>query len=387
MQRTSIFLFFIVSGLNIFVGCVNVHSANESISNKSPIHLTAAPLNREQAINAYFGDRKLDSLEGIWVTSDGGYEIIIARDNGQAAEGYPYVGLITESNRPNWALGNVKFVLKPTASSSAFVCRYLNENRTEIGTTFFLIDNNFIEFALRSRYGNFEAVGNGSLIRNYPIGGNGVTTEPASQGTGFWINSNVVVTNSHVVQGAKEIKILVAADALFADVIVNDQSNDIALLKVRTSNINTHSIILDRKIPLKLGERVYAIGFPLSSILGTSPTVSEGIVSKLTGVGDDPREFQLSAPIQSGSSGSPVFDCEGQLVGIVSSTLSTSAVIKSGGSVPQNANFAIRTIYLSGLLNGQGIQIQAPSTYSRIDSPEDMAKQFQSSVVRIQTSR
>ena len=225
------------------------------------------------------------------------------------------------------------------------------------------------------------------MIRNYPIGGNGVTTEPASQGTGFWINSNVVVTNSHVVQGAKEIKILVAAEALFADVIVNDQSNDIALLKVRTSNINTHPIILDRKIPLKLGERVYAIGFPLSSILGTSPTVSEGIVSKLTGVGDDPREFQLSAPIQSGSSGSPVFDCEGQLVGIVSSTLSTSAVIKSGGSVPQNANFAIRTIYLSGLLNEQGIPIQTPSTSLQINSPEDMAKQFQSFVVRIQTSR
>ena len=209
----------------------------------------------------------------------------------------------------------------------------------------------------------------------------------SQQGTGFWINSEFVVTNSHVVKGASVIKVFVANEALLAELVSNDQKNDLAILKVRTPQPNARPVTLTRTSQPRLGERVYAIGFPLSSILGNNPTISEGLVSKLTGVDDDPSVFQLSAAIQPGSSGSPVFDTEGNVIGIISSTLKADSILNSGGSIPQNVNFAIRVTYLMSLINSLGVKTSESAQVYSFPSPEELASHFQSSILRIQVSK
>ena len=128
------------------------------------------------------------------------------------------------------------------------------------------------------------------------------------------------------------------------------------------------------------------IGYPLSTILGSSPTVSEGIVSKLTGIEDDPREFQVSAPIQSGSSGSPVFDENGVLIGVLSSTLNAGVVVRSGASAPQNVNFAVRSSYLTILMEAKSVS-PPPTSREELGSSADFARKMGKVVVQVKVVR
>ena len=65
---------------------------------------------------------------------------------------------------------------------------------------------------------------------------------------------------------------------------------------------------------------VFTIGFPLGSLLGNSPRVSKGIINSLFGFDGEPRLLQMSAPVQPGNSGGPLFNTDGDVVGIVVST-------------------------------------------------------------------
>ena len=101
---------------------------------------------------------------------------------------------------------------------------------------------------------------------------------------------------------------------------------------------------------VKLGDKVFTIGFPMSNILGQQPRYSEGVINSLAGVGDDPKAFQISIPIQSGNSGGPLFNQKGEVVGIVSSSLDSANTFQIFGNAPQNVNFAIKSTFVKNLL-------------------------------------
>jgi uncharacterized protein len=172
-------------------------------------------------------------------------------------------------------------------------------------------------------------------------------------GTGFSLgSSSYILTNYHVVRNAKLIKIkYLSGESAIAEVIVKDESSDIAFLKPESfSKLPGANISLGDSTEMRLGDKVFTIGFPMSNILGQQPRYSEGVINSLAGVGDDPKVFQVSIPIQKGNSGGPLFNQKGEVVGIVSSSLDSANTFQVFGNAPQNVNFAIKSTFVKNLL-------------------------------------
>jgi S1-C subfamily serine protease len=77
--------------------------------------------------------------------------------------------------------------------------------------------------------------------------------------------------------------------------------------------------------------------------------MTTGEISSLAGIKDDPRYFQISAPIQPGNSGGALADESGNVVGVVSQMISDTAAIATTGAIPQNVNYAVKSTYLLAL--------------------------------------
>ena len=105
-----------------------------------------------------------------------------------------------------------------------------------------------------------------------------------------------------------------------------------------------------------------AAGFPLRGILASTLNVTTGNISALAGIGDDATEYQITAPVQPGNSGGPLFDESGNVVGVVVGKLNALNLAKWTGDIPQNVNFAIKSSIVQSFLEANGIQYSvAPS--------------------------
>ena len=105
------------------------------------------------------------------------------------------------------------------------------------------------------------------------------------------------------------------------------------------------------------------MGFPHPGLQGSDVKFTTGSISGLTGPGNTPVYYQISAPLQSGNSGGPLFDEYGNLVGIVAAKLDSLKMLAATGDLTQNVNYAIKSDYLVPLLRMvDGIKIQPPQT-------------------------
>ena len=98
-----------------------------------------------------------------------------------------------------------------------------------------------------------------------------------------------------------------------------------------------------------------AIGFPYGGRLTSDPTVTTGIISALTGIGNDRRIIQITAPVQPGNSGGPLLGWTGSVVGVVVGKLNAIKIAEQTGDIPQNVNFAVSLGTIQSFLNTQGI--------------------------------
>lgn len=120
--------------------------------------------------------------------------------------------------------------------------------------------------------------------------------------------------------------------------------------------------------PPAAGEAVFTIGYPHPTLLGAEAKVTEGIVSATSGLGGDARMLQISVPVQGGNSGGPLFDMQGQVVGVVVSKLNAAAVFKWTGALHENVSYAIKVQCLQALLAsapappGSGLLQAAPAS-------------------------
>lgn len=171
-----------------------------------------------------------------------------------------------------------------------------------------------------------------------------------TSGTGWIVEPGFIVTNQHVISGAKKIiGHFKGGEALALTVIASDPINDLALLQP-----NLHSQ-LPRPLPLakneaSLGEAVFTVGFPHTDILGTSPKVTNGIISSKSGLRDDLRLYQTSVQLQSGNSGGPLVNMRGEVVGITTSKLDAVRVFKYTGDLPEGINYAVKSQYIAALI-------------------------------------
>lgn len=131
-------------------------------------------------------------------------------------------------------------------------------------------------------------------------------------GSGFAVDQNgLVVTNHHVVAGAASVRISVRDGRHFDDVtlLIDDVRNDLALFEVRASDL--HAVPLSNAKQVAVGARAIAIGCPF----GLEYTLTEGIVSAHRSI-DGTRFIQMQTSIAPGSSGGPLFDVAGSLIGV-----------------------------------------------------------------------
>lgn len=164
-------------------------------------------------------------------------------------------------------------------------------------------------------------------------------------GTGFALLNNYIVTNYHVIENAKSISIQGIKGNFntkyHASVIATDKSNDLALLRVNGTSLSTGSIPYSIKtITSDVGEDVFVLGYPLTSTMGDEIKLTTGVVSSKSGFQGDVSQYQISAPIQPGNSGGPLFDSKGDVIGIVSA--------KHKGA--ENVGYAIKASYLRNLM-------------------------------------
>jgi tetratricopeptide (TPR) repeat protein len=163
-----------------------------------------------------------------------------------------------------------------------------------------------------------------------------VRGEKLSRGSGFFIDADRIVTNRHVIEGAYRAEVHSSTGTSFPvkGVLAVDAEGDIALLKVDVGTQSVRPLTLDRTSPQE-GESVVVIGNPF----GLEGSVTNGIVSAVRDIPTFGRIIQITAPISPGSSGSPVVNMQGQVIGVA--TLQVT-----GG---QSVNFAIPSERISQL--------------------------------------
>jgi S1-C subfamily serine protease len=153
--------------------------------------------------------------------------------------------------------------------------------------------------------------------------------KPIAQGSGFVASKDgLVVTNYHVIAEGSSAVVKLPDGAFYAvdGVLASDKTRDIAVIKAHGQNFRT--LILGNSDRVQIGEEVVAIGNPLS----LESTVSNGIVSGIRTVKEEGGKYlQITAPISPGSSGGPLFNMAGEVVGI------TTMHLRGG----ENLNFAI----------------------------------------------
>jgi len=154
--------------------------------------------------------------------------------------------------------------------------------------------------------------------------------EQRSLGSGVILDrAGLIVTNAHVIDGAREITVVLADRREFAaETVLSDDRTDLAVLRIDTGDADLPTLSLGDSDALKVGDLVLAIGNPF----GVGQTVTSGIVSGLarTAVGISDYNFfiQTDAAINPGNSGGALVTLDGELVGI-----NTAIYSKSGGSV------------------------------------------------------
>lgn len=172
-------------------------------------------------------------------------------------------------------------------------------------------------------------------------------------GTGFALGNGYIATNNHVIKGAQIIKVygINGNNKTYysAEVKQVDSQNDLAIIKITDKNYKGFS-----KIPYSInvsvcpvGESIFVLGYPLTQYMGNEIKLTNGIISSNSGFQDDISTYQISAPIQPGNSGGPLFDEKGSIVGVVC----------AGIREAENVGYAIKSHYLSKLISKSGIQV------------------------------
>jgi len=198
-----------------------------------------------------------------------------------------------------------------------------------------------------------------------------------STGSAFAIsNDGYFVTNYHVIKNAKNVSVYADKKTHNAKVLVSDQANDLALLKV---DIKSKAIPLSTK-SIEKGSKVAAFGYPLLTLQGNELKTTFGHINALSGPAGDARYYQIDTPIQPGNSGGPLLNYKGEVVGIVSATLRQQDSAKSSGTISQNVNYAVKLDYLMPLI--KQFNISTTGQYFGFEnSAEELVKKVSESVV------
>lgn len=188
----------------------------------------------------------------------------------------------------------------------------------------------------------------------------GANGTPLTTGSGFFLRPGQVVTNLHVIRGARrcEVKTLDGKGRIYpvSGLLAVDEEGDLALLSVELPSGRTRSSELATVLPEE-GEKIFVIGNPLK----LEGSVSDGIVSAVRELPNIGKIIQITAPISHGNSGSPVFNLKGQVVGVVTIKVTNG----------QNINLAIGAARVRQLRAGKRRLLAELTTRDKTGDPAE----------------
>lgn len=305
----------------------------------------------EYKLKEHWKSNGADELEGIYewvrISSDGPIYVYGLLKT-QSGYDLIFLNMRTGPNVLGLETGEISAKLTPTATKNCFT----GEGTVYFGET--MVKSSFywtFERGLMTKTG-VVSKHTSSYTKTYPTTYDKILKPNeyeivASSATGFGIASTgIIVTNYHVIDGAKTIKVRgINSDfnkTYKAKVLVSDKNNDLALIQIDDYGFTSLGIIpFTVKTTLGgVGENIFVLGYPLRASMGDEIKLTNGIISCRTGFQGDITSYQISAPVQPGNSGGPLFNSQGNLIGII-----TAKHVEA-----ENASYAVKTSYLTNLI-------------------------------------
>jgi len=314
-------------------------------------------LKSETAIRQYFDNNGALGIEGIWelkASNGGSVRVAIIKKD------YLFIATrLTNSN--NASIGDFKASFEPSSTTDeVFSITWVMANKTKNKTIGTLESEGLIKFNVSGYNYSTDCL----MIKLYPSNKNKKSVkngEWQSNGSGIIISkSGYIVTNYHVIEDANDIEVEFILDAevqkFNAEIVQSDKVNDLAVIKI--VDVNFDGV---KELPYNfktrssdVGTKVYAFGYPMAlSLMGKEIKVTDGIISSKTGFEGDITTYQISAPIQGGNSGGPLFDDKGNFIGINSSGINKK--------LADNVGYSIKTSYVLNLIDILPKSIDLPS--------------------------
>ncbi|MCQ2312884.1 MAG: WG repeat-containing protein [Paludibacteraceae bacterium] len=296
--------------------------------------------------NDYYQDR--DNLNYIGLNNSNSNFFAVARvKDGENEFGAYFIGTDEQWANKFVKIGNSqKYAIVKTRED----VDYSSEGMVE------LEDPNSFSFRLetgRNNWYNFFVTY--EFTRDYPSSSDCEQYQnPEWTGSGFAVADGYIVTNYHVTNGAKSIRIKGVKGDLeksFKGVaIASDKEHDLSLIKIMDSSFDGLGDIpyTISHTDAEVGENIFVLGYPLTTTMGNEVKLTEGIINSSTGFKGDNSMYQISAAIQPGNSGGPLFNADGNVIGVV----------RAKHKDVENVNYAVKSSYLLDLLNTSGYDIE-----------------------------
>jgi S1-C subfamily serine protease len=309
-----------------------------------------------------------DPIEGIWEDFDikiDASKIDYGTNNKvgivKSDDGYDIIYLSGSNEFTNkWKESDLKGRLTKTGTDGLMKVEWFNSDMSVDNSVYiYLSDGNLLNISFKDKNSNVK------MLKLFPI--KNETQNPSitntlpeikSTGSGIFINKNgFIITNFHVIEDARSITVQYTDHGktleYSAKVVLSDKQNDLCILQISDESFKP---FLNIKYGIKgascdVGTSVFAMGYPMSTALGEEVKITDGLISSKTGYQGDVATYQISVPIQPGNSGGPLFDKQGNLVGI------TNAGVRSA----ENVGYAIKVSYLNNLIDVSPSKISLPS--------------------------
>jgi S1-C subfamily serine protease len=217
-------------------------------------------------------------------------------------------------------------------------------------------------FNIEAEVGDEKLRAEGASVYEASEAGASESTDEEATGTGtaFVVHSDgYLLTCEHVVRGATKIDVKLGDQNYTAQVIALDRDQDLAVIKIDGSDLRT--LPIGDSEGVQLAQEVRVVGFPLSTVLGSSVKVSRGTVSGFVDRDDGNKLLQIDASINPGNSGGPLVNARGEVVGVASAKLT--------GEEISNVGFAVPASSAAKLLRDKRVSFKTSGAKKKLDGP------------------
>ncbi len=312
----------------------------------------------EVFLKKYFKENKTPLIEGVYTIKSKkenlNYKVAVLERIDGMFIGYQLSGFMR--NAENWKPWEVRMTIEKTSVEGFYNLTWNNDYKIQEVS-------DIIEF----KNGALTTFGSYNMIKLYPMLESSSTS--SKNKTGEWIGngsgiiiskSGYIVTNHHVIEDADDIEVEFIIDGevkkFNAEIVQVDKTNDLAVIKIFDINFDG---LDDLPYNFKtrssdVGTKVYAFGYPKALTgMGKEIKLTDGIISSKSGFDGDITTYQITAPIQGGNSGGPLFDDKGNFIGINSSGLRAD--------IADNVGYTIKSSYVMNLIDVLPKSIDLPS--------------------------